>query len=210
MSRTPSPSLSGRSTQAIALALAGLGTAVFLLFLFPRMTASRAAAPRVELPTAPAALVTPAEEPKPRPVELPNPMGLDAAPSTAPEKVAEIQASGDAPVALALVESPLAEEGQALLSNGKPPVVGPKLTYATRDGKNEKLAPGAVRQKNKQKAKERLEKATEKALAEGTPLPEDLRAKTAAQSNGEKPVRPNAKGKKKREPKPQEPKPQDG
>lgn len=203
MSRTPpSPSLSGRTSQVIALALAGLGTAVFLLFLFPRMTASRAAAPRVELPAAPTARVTPAQEPRP-PVELPSPMGLDGAPSPAPEKVAEIQAS-NAPVAHALVESPPAEEGQALLSSAKPPVVGPKLTYATRDGKNEKLAPGAVRQKNKQKAKERLEKATAKALAEGTPLPENLRAKTAAQGKGDKPVRPDAKGKKKRAPKPQD------
>lgn len=197
MLRIPRSSpVSGRSSQVVMLAIAGLGTALFLFFLFPRMTASRAAAKRVEIPTEPAALVEEeAPKPPPRPVELLNPMGFEAGAATA--KGGAQAAALLAPAASAASEAPATgAEGEALLAaSTKPALEGPRLTYAKREGKTEVLAPGELRVRNKEKAKERLEKATEKALAEGKPVPENLRANAKA-AGGEKATRPNGKGKK--------------
>lgn len=207
--------VSGLSSQGLVLALAGIGAALFLFLLLPRMTASRAAAPRGQAEAAPvvAGTAISAEttstgttdldgKPAPRPVELPNPFDTAPVPATASGSTAAALPA----LALSAAEAPDREaEGQELLgASAKPEVVGPKLTYAKREGKSEVLEPGAMRQRNKEKAKARLEKATEKALAEGKPPPENLRAKAATKGNGGKPTRPNAKGKKKPDPKPED------
>lgn len=211
MLRTPRLSpVSGLSTQGLLLVAAGVAAAGFLLVVLPRMASSRAAAPR----SGPRVEIQPGlsgreraldEEPAPRVVELPNPMGLAATPAPGLSL-----ADPAAPLALpspeaAPASATAASEDEALLAaESKATFEGPKLNYAKRTSKPEVLAPGDVRKQNKVKAKERLEKATEEALAEGKPLPENLRKQAAARSKGEKPPRQNQKGKRPREPKPKD------
>jgi hypothetical protein len=204
MLRTPRSSpASGLSTGGIVLAIAGLGTAAFLIVVFPRMSSSRAAAPRVER-------VAPAPEPEkkktPKPVVLLDPItGLATPPAPAPEAQSGAAQPQTDPMVAANEVTGGAEGAVALNAAGKPVVSGPTLTYAKREGKGEVLEPGDMRARTKAKAKERLDKATEKALANGEPPPVDPRAAAKANSAG-KPTRPNGKGKKK----PQQPKPKDG
>lgn len=197
---------SGLSTQGILLAVAGLGTAVFLCFLFPRMSSSRAAAPKVESVKP---VPVPEKKKAPRPVDLPDPMtGLVTPSAPEPQAQGATTAGSAMLLAAAAATAPATasadgEANAARKANEKPKVEGPSLNYAKREGKPEVLERSDLKARNKDRAKERLEKATEKAIAEGGPLPVDRRAAAKA-SGGDKPVRPNAKGKKKPAAKPKD------
>jgi len=139
MRPTPHPSSTeGLSSQGtVLLALTGAGLAVFLIFLLPRMNASRAAGPHRSSPVA-----EPAESSKDRAVELAKPATLE------PEAAPEVETAA-AP----------SETTEQLEVEAQPKVEGPSLRYLRGVGKPDEVDHRELRAGNRERRKERREAA---------------------------------------------------
>jgi len=145
MQRSPrSSSLTGLSSQgALLLALLGAGAAVFLLFVLPRMSASRAAGPASAPPERAAREGT-------TPVEL---VQLVPAPDVDPEP----EPPAPLPEAATLVSTTAGPEEQKAAAAK---VEGPKLKYDREGGsKSEKVDHKDLRAAQREQRKERRDRA---------------------------------------------------
>jgi hypothetical protein len=177
------------SKGTLLLALAGSGTALFLFFLFPRMTSSRAAEARRSAPARPA---SPVETEEARTVQA-----LELVPAELPEETAAT------PEPVPVAEDPGASAEVAAVTEAKPRVEGPKLKYLKGEGSKEEIEPGALRAERRERRKAHLEEAAAKAAAFGADPAEKESVEAAPKPNRARLQQPNKgrTGERKRKPK---------
>lgn len=148
MQRTPRPSsTSGLSSQGtLLLALTGAGLAVFLLFVLPRLGASRAAEPRL-LPTGPEAVE---HAPRTEPVQLVQPVAIESE-----------QPAPQPGIATGSAETTAAPD----LVAAEEKIEGPKLKHLNVGGGSETVNRRDTRAPNRERRKEQRKNAAEQGTA---------------------------------------------
>lgn len=160
---------SGLSSQASLLVVLGGGVAVFLLFVLPRLTATRAAESRSRRTTSAQAEPRVSEETQVRPAALMVPAAEPPDPATE-TSVSAVESGLDSTVEKA--------------APPKPAVVGPKLKYERRDGKAEVFEPEALRVERREQRRQRLARQAEKAEAFGLENPGGPATREPARGRG--------------------------
>jgi len=167
---TPRSTRAGLATQAaLLLALVGVGAALFLFVLLPRLSTTRAATKGGALPPENGVEVAPAQTSAPTPVEL-----LPVGDKDAPAEV-ETRPTPDDPNAAALVARATGDEPQ------KPRFEGPDLKHV-KGGKRETYKPGELRAERREKKKQREAAEAREALATGE-APKALETQPVAPAN---------------------------